>query len=227
MRDCAEQQSGTGPRDTWGESMPSPLAHGIAAALIYEQERRRRGHVSRFSKPDLVLLGAAGAFSVLPDLDAVAGVLMRDFGAYHNHGTHSLAFLAGVVVCAWLVARAVAPTATGAWIRLAFLGVGCHILMDFFTVGRGLKLLWPFCQWRFIAPIRLFYGLHWSQGLWSRMHITTFATELASMVFAAAWVLRRRPGPEPSGEGRDPASTNQAGHSMGVSPATPRERLRT
>ena len=128
---------------------------------------------------NVILFGAALFFSQLPDIDSAAGIWFGDFGAYHNNLTHSL--FVGLAVAAatgWL-----APVLTGASYKWGFLFVlicyELHVLMDFVTVGRGVMLFWPITAQRFQSPVKLFYGLHWSQGWTSPSHLLTLANELA------------------------------------------------
>jgi hypothetical protein len=58
--------------------------------------------------------------------------------------------------------------------------------MDYFTFGRGVMAWWPFSSERFQSPVKLFHGLHWSDGVLSLQHVWTVATEAA---FVALMVL--------------------------------------
>jgi membrane-bound metal-dependent hydrolase YbcI (DUF457 family) len=159
--------------------MPSPIAHAAVGYLIY------RGLSRRFVglRPDLVWAGVG--LSLLPDIDAAAGLLLGDMGRYHNHmmGSPAFALLVslGVGVTGWRLSGAFRS-----WFTLAFVCYLTHITMDFFTTGRGLMLLWPFTEERFRPPFSLFYGVHWSDGLFSSRHIWTALTELGTI---AALVL--------------------------------------
>jgi len=165
--------------------MPSPIAHLAAGCAIY---RGWRAGTSR----TWLLVGAALFFSLLPDCDAAIGILLGNLARYHNNLTHSLtaAFAAGLLGLSlgFVLDR---PAATR-WFGLAFTCYGLHVAMDFFTVGRGVMFLWPFTSHRFISPIKLFYGLHWSQGVFSRLHIWTFLSETAFIlvVLVALWGVR-------------------------------------
>jgi hypothetical protein len=50
--------------------------------------------------------------------------------------------------------------------------------MDAATVSRGVMALWPLTETRFLAPVTIFYGLHWSDGWISIRHLWTLLTEL-------------------------------------------------
>lgn len=121
-----------------------------------------------------------------PDLDAVYGILAGSLYRYHNQGTHSLfvmflvCALSAPIVSSWI--KGISPTKMTGILLLCY---GLHLLLDFLTTGRGLKLLWPFSETRFISPIRLFYGLHWSEGILSVRHLTTLANEVLFVVVLA------------------------------------------
>jgi hypothetical protein len=68
------------------------------------------------------------------------------------------------------------------WFGLVLLCYQLHIVLDFFTVGRGVMLFWPLSVVRFSSPIKLFYGLHWSEGFISIQHIWTLLNELGFTV---------------------------------------------
>jgi peptidoglycan/LPS O-acetylase OafA/YrhL len=55
-------------------------------------------------------------------------------------------------------------------------------------------LFWPLSAARFESPVKLFYGLHWSDGLVSVKHIWTLLNELAFALIAvlATYFLERR-----------------------------------
>lgn len=160
--------------------MPSPIAHATMGYVIYHIYQRRlsyKGSSVGTKLPRVLLVTIA--LSLLPDLDGVAGLLMGDFGRFHNNAIHSLGFgllaaliLAGVV---WWRKRSRLLT----WFMVALLCFEMHVLMDYVTIGRGVMLFWPFTSARFGSPLILFYGLHWSDGLVSLRHVWTLATELA------------------------------------------------
>jgi membrane-bound metal-dependent hydrolase YbcI (DUF457 family) len=137
--------------------------------------------------PGLFILAAG--LSLLPDIDSVAGFLLRDFGRFHNNGSHSL--LIGLAVAsavgglAWWVKR----SGFVDWFTLVLLCYQFHIILDYFTVGRGVMLLWPLSSARFQSSVKLFYGLHWSDGIMSVNHVWTLLNELGFVVLAV-FVMR-------------------------------------
>ena len=124
------------------------------------------------------MLILAMGFSLLPDLDSVLGVFAQDFGRFHNNLSHSLIF--GIAV-SLLLAGLFSWLEKGRfvfWFSLLLLSYELHVVMDFLTYGRGVMAFWPFTAERFISPVLLFFGLHWSEGFFSFSHIITLVTEL-------------------------------------------------
>jgi len=167
--------------------MPSPIAHTTTGYIIHKIYQAQRPEQSWWRLGPLpVLLIVTAGLSLLPDIDSVAGFLLGDFGRYHNSGSHSL-FVGLAVALAigglvWWIKR----SGFVDWFVLAVLCYQFHIVLDFFTVGRGVMLFWPVSPARFESPVKLFYGLHWSDGVVSVNHIWTLLSELG---FAALAVL--------------------------------------
>lgn len=165
--------------------MPSPIMHTTMGYVVYKIFRpnvsnTRLGSFRRVS----ILIIISLAASMLPDLDSVFGVLAGDFGKYHNNATHSL--IVGLFVA--LIAGGISFFFDTFSFRTIFLvtllGYEAHILLDFFTVSRGVMAFWPFSQERFVSPLSLFYGFHWSDGFISIRHVWTFLTEsLTALLF--------------------------------------------
>lgn len=164
--------------------MPSPLTHlaaGAAIAFLYQQVKGLRGILASW-KLWLVCL----FFSMAPDLDAAIGIMMNNMPDYHNQASHSLVF--GLIVSTMLLPitrRLLSNWRIG---RVWWLSVGCyslHLVLDWMTYGRGIKLLWPFFQERFQAPFELFHGVRWSEGVVSASHIDTVVNECVVLLVAA------------------------------------------
>lgn len=159
--------------------MPSPIVHAAAGYLIYRWLSKRP-----VGLPPAMLWAGVG-LSLLPDIDSAAGLLLGNMGKYHNHmmGSPFFALIVslGVGVAGWRWRGAFRP-----WFMLALVCYMTHIAMDFFTTGRGIMLLWPFTEERFRPPFSIFYGVHWSDGLFSSRHIWTMLTEIGTI---AALVL--------------------------------------
>jgi membrane-bound metal-dependent hydrolase YbcI (DUF457 family) len=158
--------------------MPSPIMHTAAGYVIFRLSRNRLPNkkLGRVKKiPGLLLITVI--FSMLPDIDSLAGWLTGDFSRYHNNATHS--FIVGLVVAligSALISR-VSMFNFGEIFLVIFTSYSSHILLDFFTIGRGVMALWPISQGRFTSPLSLFYGLHWSDGIFSIHHVWTIITE--------------------------------------------------
>lgn len=167
--------------------MPSPIAHIGVGYVLY---RLTRAHAP---SPALVqvrqwwpvgLLVAVG-FSLAPDLDVLAGVVLGDFSRFHNQATHSM--IAGLAISGLFAALMYGRFQTGGryWLGLALAGYTLHVLMDSATIGRGVLAFWPFSLERFQFPLTLFYGVRWSDGLLSSSHVVTVITELGFVALLA------------------------------------------
>lgn len=167
--------------------MPSPLAHAAVGYAVYEIFRQRRlapgneGAVATAKRFVLVAM-----LTMLPDLDSIVGLLTGNFGRFHNNATHSLFVgLVAAAIVGLLMSRAQLAR-FARWFLLTFLLYELHVIMDYFTIGRGVMAFWPFTAERYLAPVSLFYGFHWSDGLLSVSHLWTIVTETA---FSAALFL--------------------------------------
>jgi inner membrane protein len=118
------------------------------------------------------------SLSILPDLDSVAGLLMGDLGRYHNNWTHSFIVGLGVALLVGCLAWLLRHSGFSRWFILALLCYESHIIMDYLTIGRGIMAFWPFSSERFVSPVPVFYGLHWSDGWLSLRHLLTLVTEV-------------------------------------------------
>jgi membrane-bound metal-dependent hydrolase YbcI (DUF457 family) len=173
--------------------MPSPIAHLAAGYAVYRLGRQYEPEPGLKPVGPLPgLLVVTAVFSLLPDLDSAVGLLLRDLGRFHNNATHSL--FAGLCLALafaglmWWQRRQFVY-----WFAVAFISYGLHLLMDMATISRGIMLFWPFTDARYLAPVTLFYGLHWSDGWVTIRHLWTLLTELA-FAGLVLWLLQRRPG---------------------------------
>jgi len=173
--------------------VPSPLAHaGLGYAVHLALRNRGQRYDLRRSGPFPLLALALVCLSLLPDLDAVAGMVTGDMRRFHNTITHSLAF--GLLVSSaiggavWLRWR----SGFRRWFGLALLCHVLHMITDLASTGRGLMVLWPLSSARYKSPVKVFYGVRWPDGWRSRRHAWTVATELGSLV-AAAGIIRLLP----------------------------------
>ncbi|MGB3562068.1 MAG: metal-dependent hydrolase [Thermoanaerobaculia bacterium] len=174
--------------------MPSPIAHTAAAYAVYSVVTPGGRKSTALEAATPVLLAAAVILSLLPDLSSLAALFGGDLSTVHNNWEHS--FMVALLVA--LVIGSVVHLRTGRgfsrWFWLAFACYSLHLIMDLFTVGRGVMLLWPFSGERFSPPFKLFYGLHWSDGWLSTRHWWTLLTETAFALVVIVLVRRRRPG---------------------------------
>jgi membrane-bound metal-dependent hydrolase YbcI (DUF457 family) len=157
--------------------MPSPLVHITSGHFLYRLYREKLPvRLKQVVGIPTVLLTLAGS-SLLPDLDVIPGVLLGDFRRFHNTASHSL--FAGVL-SAVVIASAAARKRKDAWIAwfsASLLAYELHLFFDLFTGERGLMLFWPFASTRYIAPVKLFYGVQWGLGFFSISHLWTILSE--------------------------------------------------
>jgi inner membrane protein len=173
--------------------MPSPIAHVAAGYLVWKSGREPLTRTDgRFSS--LAGIAAFAFLSLLPDADAIPGILLHDLERFHNHFSHS--FFSGLIasLLLLLVAGTLGRPRPALWLRYGLICYWTHLVLDFTTVGRGVMLFWPLSSSRFSSPVKMFAGLHWSAGLSSLRHLETVLTEgllilSAFLLFAA---LRKR-----------------------------------
>ncbi len=172
--------------------MSSPVSHLACGFALYRILVARDPQVAGLPKGSR--LATAAVFSMMPDLDFVAGWLAGDFPAFHNNVSHSFAF--GALACLLI---AVLVTTRWKSIRFrpfwgfTFACYALHILVDYFTYGRGVMLFWPFLHERFTSPVLLLGGVHWAKGLWAMDHLRTMAHDavFAVIVIGLAEGVRR------------------------------------
>ena len=168
--------------------MPSPIAHATIGYAVFEIAYRTRPSVRGEERGSLPWqLAATVGLSLLPDVDSIVGLLAGNLGKYHNNLTHSLFFALAVASVVGVAVSLRNRRAGIYWFALALACYGSHLLADMLTIGRGVMLLWPWNSQRVLSPLSLFYGFHWSDGLWSMRHIWTLVTELgfAALVLVA------------------------------------------
>jgi membrane-bound metal-dependent hydrolase YbcI (DUF457 family) len=157
--------------------MSSPLIHAAAGYIIYKQYAHKMSGKKIFRVPVMLLWSVV--FSLMPDFDAILGVLKSDMHSYHNQMTNSIFICLG----ASAVLSALAGFITGKrfrdWFLFIFACLMGHIAIDYFTMSRGLMLFWPFTGKRFFPPFHVFYGLRWSEGVFAKSHFITLANEAA------------------------------------------------
>jgi hypothetical protein len=176
--------------------MPSPIAHAAAGYVAYRLFHANRADSS--SKTDWLLLSTTGFFAMLPDIDIALGLIYGDLGRFHNQESHSL--LLGLLLAALfagLMARRQRHNFLR-WFSIAGICYALHVILDSLAPGRGVLMLWPLSDVRFISPVPFFYGLHWSEGIFSLSHIWTAGSELliamVALFFVIFWSRRHQSG---------------------------------
>jgi inner membrane protein len=173
--------------------MPSPLAHMAAGYSVYQiynltyRPTWKTSGTAHATVPVTLFIGA----SLLPDVDAVLGLLLGNFGRLHNQGTHSL--FVGLVAALAVAGIVHVARRQGAihWAALTFICYALHLFMDSLTTGRGVMLLWPFSAERFLSPVSLFQGVHWSQGWANAITVGTVMSELPVVLLAIGLTIIR------------------------------------
>ena len=173
--------------------MPSPIAHIAAGYAVYRLFGKK---LPVPVEKGAVLFGLAACvtLSLVPDTDCVVGVLAGNFGRYHNNVSHSLLagvatamFAGGIMKVQWRI-----PFLP--WFLFALACYWSHILLDYFTEGRGVMAFWPVLTERFHAPWLIFRGVQWAQGVWTIQHVWTAIEELcfAALVLLVVRIARKR-----------------------------------
>jgi inner membrane protein len=167
--------------------LPSPLAHAAAGYAICKVATSRKiGTTFRRIGPLPILLAIIVILSFLPDFDFIPGIIVGDYDAFHNSYSNSLIVGLLLALLIGFIARINKSARFIVWFLIILAAYELHVLMDYFGADRGAMLFWPLTEERFVSPVKLFYGLHRSDGLWSIRHVWTVLTEA---VFAAVVVL--------------------------------------
>ena len=169
--------------------MPSPFAHAATGYILYRVFRKRLpthwGRLLPNQIPMLIVIG----LSLLPDLDAIPGIISGDMARFHNNITHSLVVGLAVALVGASLLSLLFKTSWVMWFGLVFFSYELHIVMDFFTGERGSMLFWPFTAERFSSPVKLFTGVKWGLGVFSPWHLWTLFTE--GLFFMLIWLVYR------------------------------------
>jgi membrane-bound metal-dependent hydrolase YbcI (DUF457 family) len=132
--------------------------------------------------------------SMLPDLDVIPAILLRDMKAYHNNFSHSLIFAIPVAFLIAGIFQRIYRSNFWLWFLICLISYDLHVIMDALTAERGVMMFWPLTQDRFASPVKLFYGLQWGLGWSSIWHLWTIVTELcfAMVVIGAMKYFEKR-----------------------------------
>jgi membrane-bound metal-dependent hydrolase YbcI (DUF457 family) len=192
--------------------LPSPIAHSAMGYVIYRFSKRKSGGNSGENSPAkksllryspvhlMVIIG----FSLIPDMDFVAGVLLGDLSRFHNNSTHSLIVGLGIALIFAFLFSLRKRSAFFSWFWLILMSYEMHIVLDFFTHGgRGVMLFWPLSTMRFDAPVDLFYGVRWSDGWISVNHLWTIVSEVGFvlLILLVFWLLEKIQSMKTGGQG--------------------------
>jgi len=176
--------------------LPSPIIHTTVGYLIYRYSRSKMPVVTQQTLGPLpILLVITVVFAMLPDLDALLGVLAGDIGRYHNNGTHSLVIGLAVSLVFAAFLGLWKKSSFFLWFLVLLIGYESHVILDYFTYGgRGVMLFWPLSPERFIPPFTIFHGVRWSAGVYTTEHLWTVATELLMVlvISLAVWFFEGR-----------------------------------
>lgn len=171
--------------------MPSPIIHTGLGFIIYRviRDRFHGQYKLKNTGLPLVLVLAVG-ISLLPDIDVIPGILANDLGRYHNNISHSIIFGSMVALLLAVIVSRTLKSGIWIWLVIFTLGYSMHALLDFFTMGeRGVMLFWPLTSERFSSPLKLFYGVRWSEGLFSQVHLHTLVNEIVFLALVGLVLL--------------------------------------
>ncbi|MCB0212733.1 MAG: metal-dependent hydrolase [Anaerolineae bacterium] len=169
--------------------MPSPIAHTAAGYVIYKYYRLKEANAFDAFWNNRIALIAALVFSLMPDLDVIPAFFAGDVNYFHNNFTHSLGSGLIVALVVGVTVQIIQGRAFMYWSTLALVCYELHVIMDYFTVGRGVMLFWPLSDGRYEPTIKIFYGLRRSNGLLTLDHVWTIINELC-FVFLLLLMIR-------------------------------------
>ena len=174
--------------------MSSPISHLACAYMAYSAVAARNPSARGVSCGRA--LAAAAFFSLAPDLDYGLAWIGGNIEAYHNQFTHSLLVVIGFGCLAVVSLRMVRPSLHAGTLFLLAAACGLmHLAVDYFTQGRGVMLLWPWSEHRFISPFPFFQGVRWNEGWISPSHLRTLAQDTLFAVVVVGmvriWLNRR------------------------------------
>jgi len=177
----------------------SPIAHTAAGYAVYSFFRQRLPPVTVFGmSPGTVWPALAVLFCLLPDLDVLAAFVFGSFARFHNNFSHSLTICTVAPVLLALPLKALTKLNLSTSFALILTCCYSHIVIDLFTMGRGVMLFWPFSIQRFHAPVSLFVGVPWSSELTSPFYLVMavndlcFAAALIALVIIIKYTEKRR-----------------------------------
>lgn len=170
--------------------MSSPIAHAAAGYAIYSAFRRKfpSGRLLGLSSgtiwPAIIVF-----LCLIPDLDAIIAFILGSFERFHNNLSHSLLACAVIPLLLTPLLNIFTRLSLKTSFLLILICCYSHIIIDLFTMSRGVMLFWPFSTIRIHAPISLFVGVPWSSKLTNPFYLLMaindlcFAASLTAIVF--------------------------------------------
>lgn len=155
--------------------MPSPIAHSISGYVIAKLlplESAKSSQAKKWGGKIWYSVFVANA----PDLDFIPQIVTGV--AYHRGLTHSLIFMLGFSAIAAAIASYVWKISYRQILWFTLILYGSHLLLDFFTEGRGIQFFAPLSNAFFRSPVYIFPGTHYSRGLWHYSHLLPIGFEL-------------------------------------------------
>jgi inner membrane protein len=125
--------------------------------------------------------------ATVADLDFIPQIITGE--SFHRGLTHSLIFTLGFSLILAFILRKRWQFSYKQLAWITFILYGSHLVLDFFTEGRGIPLLYPFTENFFVSSITLFPGVHHSRGLWHYSHLIWICFELVYSVLLV-WGVR-------------------------------------
>ncbi len=161
----------------------SVLGH-VAAGLVAGRASRRFSQLGRGGMA-IAIVGLV-LVSILPDVDMIG----EELGiAEHRGGSHSFAIAALVGAAAGVIAWRARQRPMW-WALLVFATITSHGILDLFSPGPGVKLLWPFSDALFAAPWRPLPTPPVSLALFTDVGLRTLLLEAVVFAPAVIWALR-------------------------------------
>ena len=158
--------------------MPSPLAHAVSGYVLAKvlPQPQSLGRSRRWLPFYGVFAATAADFDFIPQLLTGEN--------YHRGLTHSLLFTLGFSAFGLILTRGKYRN------RFGFTAIlySSHLLLDFFSAGRGIQLFYPLTSyWR--SPVIIFPGIHYSEGIWNIKHLFPLFFELiySALLVGGLW----------------------------------------
>ena len=165
--------------------MPSPIAHSVAGYLLAKSLPASRFSDDRIHRWSLYIFYAS-FIAVVADFDFAAQIITGE--EYHRGITHSIVFALGFSAIAAAVVQVWKKFSYAKIFTLTLIFYSSHLLLDFFSEGRGIKLFLPFVDGFFRSPVIIFPGLHYSLGLFHISHLRSIGFELLLSLLAIGFV---------------------------------------